>query len=435
MYPWLAGRIFQKGYKEGSSEEEVSNLIKKQLSDTRARLKKNMGNMGKSLGCIRNNRGCDGLNLGKQLAKTPAINMDDIFAKKDIKSMSEEELKALTPEQRRDLRKSTLAGNYFEEVQCRQRIREDVAEVRKELGYLALDVGLTFATVGLTSAAILGKLFAKVGSISKSQMMQNLALAGVDITFSIPYMNEAVDQCGKSMNQLERLASKAEGSSDVCESLSVRSKHTSDLKSCVLMAGLASLPITLPFLGATGRAVVKGVQRKGAPQKASRKALAESNIGRSINDEQARAVERAHLVGKGETGKDGTPAGIDNYTSDQLKEKIRILREAGFTLSERRQLVEGGVVGKKHLKWPEWFEESIISAEGVPWHYRVSGSSLPAETKLIEKLEKRWPVLIERLRNKNYEYNDYIIEMLVHPTYTMKVKPEQALLGYLNICT
>ncbi|MBX3016925.1 MAG: hypothetical protein KF767_03470 [Bdellovibrionaceae bacterium] len=68
-------------------------------------------------------------------------------------------------------------------------------------------------------------------------------------------------------------------------------------------------------------------------------------LGRQLTATQRDAVESAHVVGRGQLGKDGTPAGVGNYTWAQLREKQRILKEAGFSDADIRQLMEKGVVG------------------------------------------------------------------------------------------
>ena len=76
-----------------------------------------------------------------------------------------------------------------------------------------------------------------------------------------------------------------------------------------------------------------------------RKRFGETSLSRELNTQQVEALQRAHLVGKGQIGKDGTPARIGNYTSAQLRDKIKILRDAGFSRAERRKLMKDGVVG------------------------------------------------------------------------------------------
>ena len=73
--------------------------------------------------------------------------------------------------------------------------------------------------------------------------------------------------------------------------------------------------------------------------------LAENSLKRNLTQEEVAAIESAHNFGRGEIGLDGTPARIGNYTEAQLRQKAEILERAGFSRAERRELVQGGVVG------------------------------------------------------------------------------------------
>ena len=68
-------------------------------------------------------------------------------------------------------------------------------------------------------------------------------------------------------------------------------------------------------------------------------------LGRTLNTDQRQAVIDAHNVGTGQVGRDGTPAGIGNYTQTQIAGKARRLREAGFNRIQARELMENGLVG------------------------------------------------------------------------------------------
>ena len=89
---------------------------------------------------------------------------------------------------------------------------------------------------------------------------------------------------------------------------------------------------------------------RGGKTVAERKKLGEKSLGRALSKKEAKALERAHRVGMGEKGKDGTPARIGNYTEAQLREKARILREAGFSRAERQKLIRDGVVGDRTME-------------------------------------------------------------------------------------
>ncbi|MBI2069688.1 MAG: hypothetical protein HYT79_03720 [Elusimicrobia bacterium] len=74
---------------------------------------------------------------------------------------------------------------------------------------------------------------------------------------------------------------------------------------------------------------------------------AEKLLNKKLNDEQRRAVEHAHRVGDNESGIDGNPAGIGNYTIVQIRKKNDSLHKNDlFSIQEARILMEGGAVGK-----------------------------------------------------------------------------------------
>lgn len=87
-------------------------------------------------------------------------------------------------------------------------------------------------------------------------------------------------------------------------------------------------------------------------QKSTRAQVADDVLGRKITPEQAQALEKAHKVGEGQVGLDGTPAKIGNYDKKQIDEKARILADAGFDAAERRKLLEEGIAGLEGNKTP-----------------------------------------------------------------------------------
>lgn len=58
-----------------------------------------------------------------------------------------------------------------------------------------------------------------------------------------------------------------------------------------------------------------------------------------------RAIMRAHLVGEGELGRNGSKAKVGNYTWQQIRTKNAILTKAGFKSIQIRPLMEKKVVG------------------------------------------------------------------------------------------
>ena len=168
--------------------------------------------------------------------------------------------KNLSDNEKNELKKSIPVKSYFEQVQCRQKIRQDVSYVQKEASLLAVDAVLTVATVGIGSAAVAGRLALRgASSAARAQRVKNLSFIGMDLGFYTPLMNNAVAKCQKDLNQIQIDQISNE---NVCQDFGTRTQHTKDLKSCILRASLASLPITAPLLGAAGRIIVKTGQAR-----------------------------------------------------------------------------------------------------------------------------------------------------------------------------
>ena len=73
---------------------------------------------------------------------------------------------------------------------------------------------------------------------------------------------------------------------------------------------------------------------------------AERALKRVISQQEADILEEAHLIGQEEAGKDSSPAQRGHYTASQLREKVRILKQAFPSQQERGRLVRAGVAGE-----------------------------------------------------------------------------------------
>ena len=378
MYPWIAGSKFQSLYdpkdfsfKPGNESLEVeqtasqlkqmAGLIKIQLAHTRKSLKSRQVEFKKARNCLMYNLSCGDLNMVKVLSQTPKLNNAEIFNRQAVREQIKKSKKKTR--QTNNLFKAQEASALFSSVDCLQEQRSAVKDIKKDLALGALDTALVLGTVGLGSAAALNRMVLTMSrglsrgqKISRAKKMQSLGIAGVDIGASAPYMKEAFSQCEGLMNQLEDTAKADQQAGGFCNNLSVQSKLTSDVKSCVLYASLASLPITLPMAG-VGLAMASRIK-----DVSQIKSLAEEVLGKKITSQQAKAVERAHLVGEGSIGKDGVNlAVIGNYTPAHLRKKAEILNLAGFSKQEREKLIKNGVVGfvkkmreRSALKDREW---------------------------------------------------------------------------------
>ena len=91
-----------------------------------------------------------------------------------------------------------------------------------------------------------------------------------------------------------------------------------------------------------GRVTEETLAANGALNNADRAAEAQRLLGgQPLTSQQQSAVIRAHEVGADRPG-----SGYGNYTQAELREKNRILREAGFDTNQRRELMDQGIVGR-----------------------------------------------------------------------------------------
>ena len=483
LYPWVVGRKFQSAYSSddfkgftGSNAEnnqeligKMSGIITEQLTHTREKLQERQEEMYQVSRCLTENKFCNDVDIEKVLSTTRSLDEEALFAStEDLKSVSSSAL--------------------FSQVNCLQEQRRIKAEMNKELAFAGLDLAIMAGTMGLGSGIVGAKMAAtaairaggaasKAQKLSGVQRLQGLGVIGADAGASTPFMNEAMKQCDSLLNQLESVGEQRKNNKeDLCESMSLQVKHTSDLKGCMLQAGLASMPAVFGVGALAGglaigarvgsRSVqviealgndISGLTRKQirglgtkvkhftpsqlatlgdnvqhltqrqlralgdnvqhltqrqlqalgnkvehltkkqfralgdkvddlTPEQrrawvysnfvdpAQRERMirelnsgsgnrsvlsaaaadinkAEDVLGKKLTDEQAEAVQKAHLVGASdELGKDGiNPPGIGNYTEAQLREKNKILQAAGFSPADRRSLIEAGVVGRSLL--------------------------------------------------------------------------------------
>jgi len=86
-------------------------------------------------------------------------------------------------------------------------------------------------------------------------------------------------------------------------------------------------------------------------KKAAAMILSENGSKRVLSEAEEKALIRAHEIGKPDRG-------YFTYTQDDLAQKTRILKEAGFSAEERRALMEAGIAGE--IKDP-WYINAITT--------------------------------------------------------------------------
>ena len=292
MYPWIGGKRFQSSYdakdfndfdfsKDNKPlEEQMAGLIEEQLAHTREQLLKHQDGLQKTVECLNaDKKACDDIDVDKVIAKTPTIDNDNIFERGRRKI--DKNNNDLSQSQRRENLRMSETDILFSTVNCLQKQREEVKKINDHLAMGGLDIAITIGTMGVGSTVVLGKMAGSLalrGSLrggkalhsaqrlNKAKRLQGFGVMGTDASLSSPYMEQAISQCEELMNQLESTAVE-EGQTrtpsernQICESLPVRNKLTSDLKGCLLQATLASLPIAFPIASLS----TTGLFRKGA---------------------------------------------------------------------------------------------------------------------------------------------------------------------------
>jgi len=142
-----------------------------------------------------------------------------------------------------------------------------------------------------------------------------------------------IKQMSSTKKIAERIKKEGGSSGDVIDA-QAQAKIENAYNQALLIADLTSFSM-----------MVNGVlQLTGRPHLQSKKAS--ELLKRPLTLKQQLAIEKAHLIGKGELGRDGVhPAAIGNYTFAQLRGKAEILKTANFSKQEIRQLMENGIVG------------------------------------------------------------------------------------------
>ena len=149
--------------------------------------------------------------------------------------------------------------------------------------------------------------------------------------------------------------------------------------------------LPLAFWGTTA-VPLKAARELLMPQ-LKRKSQAQSLLARKLTKEQSRALEKAHQVGKGEAGKNGSLAAKGNYTAPQIAHKARILRESGYNRLEIRRLMKAGVVGDDAITREHTLTTLLVSQKEFP---RLFAESIKHNAHII--LQKQHS-LIKKLRD------------------------------------
>ena len=165
---------------------------------------------------------------------------------------------------------------------------------------------------------------------------------------------------------------------------------------------------------------------------------AEKSLGRELTEAEKETIYKAHRVGAGELGKDGTFAAKGNYTQGQIKEKLEILSggnqksQAAFSLEERKKLLFDGVAGAESQTKtiPE-----LMQAKPADVHVLAKVTDQEAfKLQVNTALDTRNQLYLAWQENKNDQalykqyrkHEDAVKEMEYFARKKLVLKPEEA---------
>ena len=377
-FPFIGSNTFFRAManKEINSAN-LSNAMRRELTNRRNDAKEKFQELQKASKCLTEERASGCGNIDRIMASIPDI------AHMPLEEESEE---------------TRMAEVGLSTLQCMDSTRQSIRSVNTDL----VLSGLTVASLGIGSIAVRGTgILYKAASavrpgMSMAQRAQHLrstiqsakALAstnagkaliatyGIDAAFFGDSASLAYEAC---QSQIEASAELAPTPSINFQCTTPKQmafyKKRMDASSCLTEVGMASLDL-LPFVGPAVLSVVRANRNRRLAETASlneRRVLAERSLGRSLTSREVAEVERAHLIGKGEPGRNGKPAELGNYTQQQIIAKIRILKRAGFTSDEIRKLLDDGVAGLRGSDVPRFVPGGIERL--IQQHQRISDAT------------------------------------------------------------
>ena len=335
LYPWTGGSVFKENYKPGMNIEGMERLIKDQLSHTRTHLKKQVTNIDQAIKCLHqktDQNECDTFTpkeLSKILGKTPPLSSSLISDKpthhtKKLSNLSTEEAnKVRTPEYIEQNLKDITLSNHLSEIECRHNLRALKKEQQKDIREFVFEAGMTLTGLGYLKVAkvIAHSIEPLTTSYRVVRSIQRLNIPISNLIISLPYGLSTAEPCKEKLNQFSPIQvrrTKDNQEKNICKDLTLKIKHTSGFKSCLMQKSLAALFIILPNVASFTMA--RALTRK-----------VESILGYRLTSQKFKAVKDAVYKGL-----DGKPTERINTILTQTK----ILKSAGLSKKERRTLME-----------------------------------------------------------------------------------------------
>jgi hypothetical protein len=322
--PWFASKNYEKLRKSQSVEASIKGYMLNNKKELNKKINE-FQDAGLCLNGFQDAKKCNISEIRKLLSLTGEIPK---IANKDPKSIA--------------------ASIYLNVNSCVETKNEFNAETVKELWGAAGDVAMILVTGYISAgykAAILAKNAANATKFTQAMLALNAGYAGIGYY-------EAAKACSD-----QKIEITAQAAGKECPGPESNLSHAEKDHSRCMMAKAGAVISSIPLGISLASVGMKSVWERQAARAAtedinvaSRNASAELTVNRKLTPKQQDAVLAAHNVGVGQKGKNGGPAGIGNYTPAQLREKTKILKDAGFSQAEIRKLMENGIVGHPALQ-------------------------------------------------------------------------------------
>lgn len=371
LIPWARGDVFMNAKLARKSTAEA---IQNQLKEDRKTLLKTFNESQKVKRCLitkpQRSDSCDAGEITDIADYTPAISTNLNLPKNSNVDFQQ---------------KAAYASLEVGAQQCIFNGRVEQIKTSKIINESLLQAGFTAATLGLGSAASVGRFLAsraltteKVASNIVAGL--NVAREGVNGAAFLKDVKDVADVCTKFASYNPKLRSQ-----NSCESENVMESFTANkaYSDCVLAASMAAFSggtfvagklLSLLKEGKVSQLDIESQKKlasflssfesgdkvktlKAASEldNLARFKAAEKALGKELTLTQKRAVLKAHSIG-GEKG-------FFEYTEDELREKMKVLVRSGISRSDADKIMRSGITGKFSGENAKLAEEGLLEGQ------------------------------------------------------------------------
>lgn len=317
QYPWIKGEIFKR-VKNRRRDGGTQKAIRAELSKIKEATERKVRTFSDAMKCM---KGVSDLKRCPDLVKEALIEAPN--------------LKQLAVNYRD--KKNVIANNYLSFHACSMEGMLDRDQVSSVLSEAAWGAGLTVATLGA------GALFSGARAINSARMIKaaEMTQKGVqvaNVADTSVSVKAAIEACAQK-SKVDIDSMKTGGSCPMDSEVNAKLREES---SCVAQLLLTSVGVfNIKSLSTIGKSGTPTIDLKTAGKLGDKERISEAQIllksKNPLNEAQQKAILDAHHV--------APDKGYFEYSFSELREKMRILKEAGFSRSEADTLMRHGITG------------------------------------------------------------------------------------------